>query len=352
MDNQKSVELLCAGVSKWNQYRDDTMDLSHLEIRNADLSGADFSATNFDGTRLLNVNISSCDLTRARFNGVTATLVDFSESDFNDAEIKGTDLNKCCLNKATLNRIESYLWKNRHTSFVGAELAPIKLSHAHFYNCDFSECKFHGDSIEATDIKRGQIDAELELYLANKGVNFELVRQPNTDDWIDWKTMHIPVDSKEFGVIIYNYEAYWITENRWDVFISYQTAQKNLASSLADEIKMKGLKVWFDSATLAANDSLLQSINAGLNACPFGVVILSEEYFGRKWTEYELKKLLSKQMIIILHKIQPDKAISFYPGLENKIMLTSELGVKSLSQIISETIRRPPRNLVSDVTDQ
>lgn len=347
MDNQKSVELLCSGVSEWNRYRDDTMNLSHLEIRNADLSRANFSATNFDGTRLLNVNMSNCDLTHARFNGVSATLVDFSESNFDDAEIKGTDLNKCCLNKATINRIEAYLWKNRHTSFVGAALVPKKLSHAHFYNCNFLECKFRGDSFDATDIKRGQIGSKLESYLANKGVNFELVRQPNTDDWIDWKNVQLPKDSKEFSVIIYDYEAYWITENRWDVFISYQTAQKYFANSLADEIKMRGLKVWFDSATLAANDSLLQCINAGLNACPFGVVILSEEYFGRKWTEYELKKLLSKKMIIILHKIQPDKVISIYPGLDDKIMLTSELGVKSLSHMISETIRRPPRNLVS-----
>ncbi|PTN12516.1 toll/interleukin-1 receptor domain-containing protein [Nitrosomonas aestuarii] len=352
MDNQKSVELLCAGVSEWNRYRDDTMDLSHLDIRNANLSRANFGATNFDGTRLLNVNMSNCDLIRARFNGVSATLTDFSESSFDDAEIKGTDLNKCCLNKSTIHRIESYLWKNRHTSFVGAEINALKLSHAHFYNCNFTACKFHGDSFDATDIKRGQIDSKLESYLAKKGVNFELVRQPYTDDWIDWENVQLPKDSKEFGVIIYNYEAYWITENRWDVFISYQTAQKGFANNLADEIKMRGLKVWFDSATLAANDSLLQCINVGLNACPFGVVILSEEYFGRKWTEYELKKLLSKKMIIILHDIQLDKVVSFYPGLDDKIMLTSELGVKSLSHMIAETIRRPPRNLLSGVADQ
>jgi len=50
----------------------------------------------------LNVNISNSDLSKARFNGVTATLVDLSESNFTDTEIKGTDLSKCCLNNAIL----------------------------------------------------------------------------------------------------------------------------------------------------------------------------------------------------------------------------------------------------------
>lgn len=350
MEKQRTVELLCSGVSNWNKYRDDEMDLSHLEVRNADLSGADFSHTNFDGTRLLNTNMSKCNLAGCRFNGITASLVDFSESDFTDAEIKGTDLNKCNLYKTKIDGFESYLWKNRHSSFVESLLRPKKLAHAHFYNCNFAKCKFTGDSFEYTDIKRGEIDPGLELSLTRAGINFELVRQPNVDDWFDWEHQSVPLDSQEVGVVIFNYEAYWITENRWDVFISYQTAQKSLAGSLADELKMRGLKVWFDSAILTANDSLLKSIDVGLNACPFGVAVLSDEYFGRKWTEYELNRLLSKKMMVILHGIRPEKAISLYHGLEDKIMLTSELGIKSLSQIIFETIRRPPRNLVSGIS--
>ncbi|MEJ2395279.1 MAG: toll/interleukin-1 receptor domain-containing protein [Candidatus Thiodiazotropha sp.] len=349
MDKQRSVELICSGVSDWNRYREETMDLSHLEVRNADLSGADFSATNFDGTRLLNTNMSGCKVIRSGFNGITATLVDFSDTDFSDAEIKGTDLNKCNLNGARFHRIKSYLWKNRHSSFVASEIYPEYLAHAHFYNCDFSNCQFSGNSFEYTDIKRGKIESELELSLSSQGINFELVRQPNISDWIDWEHESIPRKSDELGVVIHDYEAYWITENRWDVFISYQKAQKSFASRLADDLKERGLKVWFDSAVLAANDSLLQSINVGLDACPFGVILLSDEYFGRKWTEHELSKLLSKKMIVILHGIQPEKAISSYPELGDKIMLTSELGLSSLSHIIYETVRRPPRNLVTGV---
>jgi hypothetical protein len=347
MADQEAVDLLCAGVSEWNRARGETMDLTHVEIRSADFRGADFHATDFDGTRLADVNFSGADLRRSRFNGVSATEVDFRQADFLDAEIKGTDLIKCCLDGARLKGIESYLWKVRHTSFAGAELHASKLHHAHFYNCAFSRCEFTGKDFEYVDIKRGDVSRDLEQRLAHAGVHFELARKPNVEDWLDWRTLSPPMSTAEYGVVIHNYEAYWISENRWDVFISYQTTQKDLAADLARQLRERSLRVWFDSAALRANESLSESIDSGLGACPFGVVVLSKEYFGRKWTEYELEKLLSKRMVVILHRIQPDVAISQYPGLNDKIMLTSDLGIKSLSHMITETIRRPPRHLPS-----
>ncbi len=229
----------------------------------------------------------------------------------------------------------------------GADLHATGFHHAHFYNCAFSRCKFTGKDFEYVDIKRGAISQQLEQRLADAGVHFELARQPNAEDWVDWENLSPPTSTAEYGVVIQNYEAYWISENRWDVFISYQTAQKKLAADLARKLSGRSLRVWFDSAALRVNESLSESIDSGLGACPFGVVVLSREYFGRKWTEYELEKLLSKRMVVILHRIQPDAAISLYPGLGDKIMLTSDLGVNSLSHMITETIRRPPRQLGS-----
>ncbi|WP_366515507.1 pentapeptide repeat-containing protein [Nitrosomonas sp.] len=50
-------------------------------------SGANFRAANFNDTWILNINMSHCNLTRARCNGISATLIDFSASNFYDAQI-------------------------------------------------------------------------------------------------------------------------------------------------------------------------------------------------------------------------------------------------------------------------
>ncbi len=348
MAKQEHVDLLCAGAGEWNRRRGETMDLSHVEIRSASLAGVNFAATNFDGTRLVDVNLAGCSMTKARFNGVSATLVDLRGADMHGAELKGTDLSKCCMDAVRLTGVESYLWKVRHTSFVGAVIQPEKLHHAHFYNCNFSGCDFGGADFQYVDIKRGEVSTELERDLGERGVHFALPRMPNVKDWEDWDKLSLPVNASEYGVIIHNYEAYWISEKRWDVFISYQRAQRELAESLARELGTRGLRVWFDAAALAAGDSLRQSIDMGLNACPFGVAVVSEDYFGRKWTEYEWERLLLKRMVVVLHEIKPDRVIAMYPQLGDKIMLTSDLGIKSLAQMISETIRRPPRKLVTE----
>jgi hypothetical protein len=168
------------------------------------------------------------------------------------------------------------------------------------------------------DIKRDDSSQPLENRLA-RHLHFELVRDPNLENWLDWRHLSPPTSTAEYGVVIHNCEAYWISENRWDVFISYQTVQKDLAADLAERLRARSLRVWFDSAALRANESLTQSIDSGLGACPFGIVVLRH--------------------------IQADTAISLYPGLDDKVMSTSELGMKSLSHMNTETKRRYPRRL-------
>src|SRR5215472_14319753 len=137
MASKNAVERLCYGVAAWNKFRKDFpdhwIDLSHIEIRSAALSGADFTHTNFDGCRLVQVNFSGCKLEGARFNGVAGSFVDLRDADFSRAEFKGTDLSKCCLERAKLLDIDSYLLKVRHSSFVAATIRPLRLHHAHFY---------------------------------------------------------------------------------------------------------------------------------------------------------------------------------------------------------------------------
>jgi hypothetical protein len=350
MASKSTVERLCCGVAAWNEFRkgaqDSRIDLSHIEIRHADLAGADLSNTNFDGTRLIQVNLAGCTLVRARFNGVTGSCVDLRGTDFSHAEFKGTDLSKCCLDRAQLVEIDSYLLKIRHSSLVAATLRAKRLHHAHFYNCDFTDCVFGGNDIASTDLKRGTYSTEFRHRLENDfGIHFEPASGPGDNPLPDWSRMSIPEKSGEYGIVIHDYEAYWINEKRWDAFISYQTRHRELVQELAARLGERHLRIWHDETELSATDPIKETIDTGLASCPFGIVVLSEEYFGRRWTTHEINKLLSKRMLVVLHGVAVDRVVAEYPDLGNKLMLVSTLGAENLARLITNAIRKPPRIL-------
>jgi TIR domain/Pentapeptide repeats (8 copies) len=330
MADPTAVEQLCRGVAAWNAFRVESgareLDLSHIEIRHAKLAGADFSRTNFDGCRLVQVNLAGCDLKGARFNGVTGSFVDLRGADLSGTEFKGTDLSKCCLDGAQLIDIDAYLLKIRHTSLVRATVHPKRLHHAHFYHCDFTDCTFDGADIASTDLKRGKYSDEFRRHLeADLNVHFEPAFGPSDNPPIDWSQLSIPEESAEYGVIIHDYEAYWINEKRWDAFISYQTAQRAFVEELAAKLARRGLKIWLDLAELSATDPIRATIDTGLASCPFGIAVLSEGYIGRRWTTHEIDQLMSKRMVVVLLGLTVDRVVGTYPELADKVMLVSTL---------------------------
>lgn len=55
--------------------------------------------------------------------------------------------------------------------------------------------------------------------------------------------------------------------------------------------------VWYDEFELEIGDSLPQKIDDGLAASRFGVVILSERFFEKKWSRAELDGLMAPRVI-------------------------------------------------------
>lgn len=86
----------------------------------------------------------------------------------------------------------------------------------------------------------------------------------------------------------------------WDVFISHASEDKDtlvrpLAKQLSDMYKVD---VWYDEFTLEYGDSLLESIEKGLQDSEFGIVIFSNEFFKKTWTNHEYNSLRTKEMLL------------------------------------------------------
>ena len=113
-----------------------------------------------------------------------------------------------------------------------------------------------------------------------------------------------------------------VEEYKYDVFLSHASEDKeDIARPLALALQQRGLRVWFDEFELRIGDKLIAKLNAGMNASQFGILVLSQNFSGKNWTEYELNTLetmaVSDDYILfpILHNISADELRAYRASL-------------------------------------
>ena len=115
----------------------------------------------------------------------------------------------------------------------------------------------------------------------------------------------------------------------YHVFISYATEDEAYATELARSLQWLGLSVWFAPVALEIGGKLLDSINAGLIASQYGLLLLSPTYVSKKWTTYELDVLHrqhieeEKKLLPIWHGIDKAQLDRWNPGLSGIVALRS-----------------------------
>ncbi len=134
---------------------------------------------------------------------------------------------------------------------------------------------------------------------------------------------------------------------KYDAFISHATEdKKEIVRPIAENLRSKGFKIWFDEFELKLGDSLRKSIDHGLVNSKYGVVILSKSFFEKKWTEYELNGLVAREIdgrkviLPIWYKITREDVLSYSPTLADKIALSiPPFDIKSVCHQLEEVLR-------------
>lgn len=111
-----------------------------------------------------------------------------------------------------------------------------------------------------------------------------------------------------------------------DVFISHASEDKDeFVRPLVTALEECGLTVWYDEFTLKIGDSLRRKIDQGLANSRFGIVVLSEAFFKKGWTNYELDGIVSRsisgeqQLLPIWHKVSKADVMKYSPSLVDKV---------------------------------
>lgn len=84
-------------------------------------------------------------------------------------------------------------------------------------------------------------------------------------------------------------------DKEFDVFICHASEDKEeFVRPLATELKARGLNVWYDEFQLEIGDNIRESIDQGLTSSRYGIAVLSDKFFDKEWTEYELNGLIER----------------------------------------------------------
>lgn len=108
------------------------------------------------------------------------------------------------------------------------------------------------------------------------------------------------------------------------IFVSHSSEDKiAYVNDLVKEMKALNIKVFYDTDVISWGDNLKEKIDNGLKHCKFAVIVISPNYFGKEWTEYELKTLLERQnkenrklILPILYNISKEDFVTRYPSLK------------------------------------
>lgn len=135
-------------------------------------------------------------------------------------------------------------------------------------------------------------------------------------------------------------------QDEWDVFISHATEDKEaIARPLADALRARALRVWYDDFALTLGDSLRQSIDRGLARSLFGVVILSPHFFDKHWPQQELNGLATREVegekviLPVWHNINAEGVRNSSPMLADRKAVNTEEGLEIVVQKIMKVVR-------------
>lgn len=94
--------------------------------------------------------------------------------------------------------------------------------------------------------------------------------------------------------------------------------------------------------------SLIDAINDGLATAQFVLVVITENFLQRNWTQRELNAALSREIrtgvVVVIPILATDRGVYIqrYPLLEDKIYLEWSAGVEALADRISSLFAREP----------
>lgn len=114
------------------------------------------------------------------------------------------------------------------------------------------------------------------------------------------------------------------SRKKYDVFISHANKDKlSYVNDLYSVLSDLGIEIFYDSKVLSWGDKWKDVILNGTEQSEFAIIVISENFFGREWTEKELNTFLEQEntsgqkiVLPLLYNVTIDQLKAKYPALE------------------------------------
>lgn len=108
---------------------------------------------------------------------------------------------------------------------------------------------------------------------------------------------------------------------KYEVFISHASKDKlDYVEQLKTTLDKLNINIFYDKDSIKWGDNWKQRILDGVASSEFAIIVISENFFGREWTEKELHELLNRQndsgqkiILPLLHNISIRQLEDKYP---------------------------------------
>ena len=192
----------------------------------------------------------------------------FLQDDFNSGENSAKFIN-CKFNNASLreNHFEDFTFSN--CSFNDTDFRDAHFKGAQFIDCKFDGAKMFGSTRDGCKF----VNSNCSLIDYSKNGDGSLIRY---------------FSEGEFDRVIYKIGSP-DGEKAPKLFLCHASSDKSIVSAFAQEIKLKGIDIWFDSWEIKVGESLIDKIERGIEESNFMIIFLSSNSIKSNWVRTELK---------------------------------------------------------------
>lgn len=236
--------------------------------------------------------------------------------------------------KSNAARVEKSITKNCSPSMLRSKLAQID--------------RYNSEALKAVNSKADVGKKIADMNKRRSDTNTHLLREETAESKKQQKNQQYMQRRYEERISSLTSQLYNSTSNigtsntknlyvendssEYDVFLSHASEDKEtIADELYNSMQEYGLKVWYDTLSITWGDSLRSKIDAGLKKSKYGIVIISNDFIKKGWTNYELDALFQREMtggktiLPIWHNITKKEVEQFSPTLAGRKALTTAL---------------------------
>ncbi|MBU1174966.1 MAG: toll/interleukin-1 receptor domain-containing protein [Alphaproteobacteria bacterium] len=180
-----------------------------------------------------------------------------------------------------------------------------------------------------------------------------LVYTPNISPPEQWASLSRAMASNGLSLLVRDGQ-YAAIRDKYETplaFISHDSRDKEpFVRELANKLANMLCPVWYDEFKLQPGDSLRESIELGLKACPKCIVVLSKNFFGNPgWTKREFDTVYTREilegkrlMIPVWLDVEKKDVFDYSPILVDRLGIPASLGVEEVARKIVSVLNYVP----------